>query len=136
MLKTYHSSSELSINVRVGDGTLHLSFVPLTLGGSTFTTSDAGMQRAIESHRFFGTRIRLVAVEKEENIGGQHLTEGKRCDEKKKTLHFSSIVDAKEYCADTFGVSRTMLRNSMQIRQLAAEKGYVIEIDSPKSYDT
>lgn len=138
MLKTYCSSSEICINVRVGDTNIHLSFTPLTLGGSTFTTSDVKMQEAIERHRFFGTRVKLMAMSQEiENIADEHHTVVEKQEkDKPEVLHFSSIADAKEYCADTFGISRTMLRSSAQILQLAAEKGYVLEIESPNSHYT
>ncbi len=132
MLKTYCSSSEICINVRVGDNNIHLSFTPLTLGGSTFTTSDANMQNAIEKHRFFGTRVKLMPMDAENHAEENHDMPDSQ--EKPEVLHFSSIADAKEYCADTFGISRTMLRSSAQIIQLAAEKGYVLEIEPPNSY--
>ena len=136
MIKTYCSSSEISINVRVGDNNIHLSFIPLTLGGSTFTTSDVIMQKAIEQHRLFGKRVKLMATEDESHEGKSHTMTDKREKDKPEVLHFSSMADAKEYCADTFGISRTMLRSSAQIIQLAAEKGYVLEIDKPNSYYT
>ena len=133
MRKTYHSSTEISINVSVGDNTIHLAFVPLTLGGSTFTTSDANMQQAIEGHRFFGTRIKLMAAESEERQVDEHPAE--RHDDMPVVISFSSMADAKDYCADTFGISRTRLRSRAQIIQLAAEKGYVLDINSPQSHD-
>lgn len=120
--------------MRVGDYNIHLSFTPLTLGGSTFTTSDANMQKAIEKHRFFGTRVKLMPMDAENHAAENHDMSVSQEKEKPEVLHFSSIADAKEYCADTFGISRTMLRSSAQIIQLAAEKGYVLEIEPPNSY--
>lgn len=136
MLKTYCSSSEICINVRVGGNNIHLSFIPLTLGGSTFTTSDVNIQKAIEQHRFFGKRVKLMSENDESHAGESHTMPDKREKDKPEVLHFSSMADAKEYCADTFGISRTMLRSSAQIIQLAAEKGYVLEIDKPNAYYT
>ena len=86
MLKTYCSSSEICINVRVGDNNIHLSFTPLTLGGSTFTTSDVNMQRAIEQHRFFGTRVKLMAVDDESHVGESHTKSHRQEKEKPEVL--------------------------------------------------
>lgn len=126
MLKTYSADTEISINVLVGEAHRHLAFIPRTLGGSSFATDDPMLQKAIEQHRFFGTRITLVRIMNENR---QEVTstvaeqKGQPVD-----LTFSSISDAKDYCADNFGISRTRLKSFEQIKAIAKDNGVVIHL--------
>lgn len=123
MLKTYVSHSEISINVMVGGAHVHVAFIPHTLGGSSMSTADPQLQEAIERHRYFGTRITLMPPQTTPVHGASTRQEAKE----PQLLTFTSITDAKDYCADTFGVSRTLLRTMQQIIDLAADNGVVIQ---------
>ena len=126
MLKTYSADTEVSINVLVGGAHRHIAFIPRTLGGSSFATDDPMLQEAIEHHRFFGTRITLVHTMDDDRREtpamvaeptGQPLN-----------LTFSSISDAKDYCAEHFGISRTRLKSFEQIKAIAEDNGVVIHL--------
>ena len=123
MEKTYISSTEISINVKVCGAHVHITFVPHTLGGSSFTTADTNLQQAMEKHRHFGCRFKLVdkgyTTTQVDNPETTHVEEHK----KPETRSFVSLNDAKEYCAQTFGVSRTQLRTRAQITDAAAANG-------------
>ena len=123
MNKTYKSKSEISINVKVCGAHVHISFIPHTLGGSSFTTDNPQLQQAIEHHRHFGRRFALAKTEKVIDMEAD--TYGNECQETKQpqSVTFVSLNDAKEYCAQTFGVSRTQLRSRAQICEVAAANG-------------
>ena len=124
MLKTYSADTEVSINVLVGGAHRHLAFIPRTLGGSSFATDDPMMQKAIEHHRFFGTLITLANTMEDNHTdtpGTNEEQTGRPVD-----LTFSSLSDAKDYCADNFGISRTRLKNFEQIKAIAEDNGVVI----------
>ena len=123
MNKTYKSKSEISINVKVCGTHVHISFIPHTLGGSSFTTDNPQLQQAIEHHRRFGRRFALAKTEKVVDMEAD--TYGNECQETKQpqSVTFVSLNDAKEYCAQTFGVSRTQLRSRAQICEVAAANG-------------
>ena len=124
MIKTYIAQTEMCINVRVGEGHAHVAFIPHTLGGSSFATDDPRLQEAIEKHRHFGTRIHLAPpTEAEPPAKAEENKE-----QKPTHLTFTSLADAKDYCADTFGVSRTLLRTVAQIEALAADNGVIIHL--------
>ena len=53
-MPTYHSLTELTINVRVKGVKHHLVFIPTTLGESFLTVSDTDLQKAIEQHPYYG----------------------------------------------------------------------------------
>jgi len=119
MQKTYTSKSEVSINVCVGGRHRHLAFIPHTLGGSSLTVDDPALQHAIEHHRFFGTRI--VAVE---TMAPAPLPEPTTdAPSAPVVMAFATLTEVKDYIAERWGVSRTMLRTKSQIDAVAAERG-------------
>lgn len=126
MLKTYSADTEVSINVLVGGAHRHLAFIPRTLGGSSFATDDPMLQEAIEHHRFFGTRITLANT-MEDNHDETPDTKEEQTGQP-VALTFSSISDAKDYCADNFGISRTRLKSYEQIKAIAEDNGVVIHL--------
>ena len=126
MLKTYSADTEVSINVLMGGAYRHLAFIPRTLGGSSFATDDPMLQKAIEQHRFFGTRITLANT-LDDNHKENPVTAGEQTG-KTVNLTFTSISDAKDYCADNFGISRTRLKSFEQIKAIAEDNGVVINL--------
>ncbi len=131
MTKTYISSTEVCFNVCVAGKWTHVSFVPLTLGGSYFTTSDTWLQDAIESHRFFGTLVTLGRVDDTPPPPTADTEE--RADDQPQSITFSSINDARAWLAERFGTSYSKIRHKEQIECAAQEQGYVITFNTPGS---
>lgn len=128
MLKTYIANSEISINVRMPKGYVHLNFIPQTLGKSSYATTDKVLQEAIERHRLFGKRFSLAPH------NGNDIPEPPNEDAgikaSNKTLSFGTLADAKDYIADTWNVSRTKLRTREQLVAAAAAHGVTILVTS------
>lgn len=62
--KTYRSKSDISVNVVMPNGkSLHVAFSPVTGGGSTYTTSDERVQKALEGHYRYGKMFKLVSTQ-------------------------------------------------------------------------
>lgn len=131
MTKTYISNTEVCFNVCVAGKWTHVSFVPLTLGGSYFTTSDTLLQDAIESHRFFGTLVTLGRVDDTPPPPTADTEE--RADDQPQSITFSSINDARAWLAERFGTSYSKIRHKEQIECAAQEQGYVITFNTPGS---
>lgn len=144
IIKTYKAKTNVSINVVLtSKKNLHISFVPLSDGSSVFTTDNTDVQRAIESHYNFGRLFRLkderrnlkneevapetVAMTKEENENPKRKDavdeDGGTGDDVLRKVHVSDISTARDYLADTFGVSRTAMRNTKSILEKAVEYG-------------
>lgn len=135
MTKTYTSKTELSFNVCVDGAWIHVSFVPLTLGGSYLTTSDPHLQAAIERHRFFG---RWIAVSEEVAAHAEAPNESPSSPSSPSSLlpellYFSSLADAKEWMAAEYGISRTLLRTWAQMETVALEHGRKLVIQNPST---
>lgn len=96
-----------------------------------FVTDDPDLQEAIERHRDFGT---LFTVQVEPPpllfVGPDGIPEADSADQETANnahiLDFDSMSEAKDYVADTFGVSRTSMRTKEQIETAAAQNGLVI----------
>jgi hypothetical protein len=155
MVKTYKSNSSISINVVLSNKkNLHVSFIPSSSGISTFTTGDENIQKAIENHSSFrklfrlagtkGTDAELLIPAGTKGTDAEHLIpaesggnidpyedaaegskEGSR--QRMKAVKISDIATAKDYLADTFGISRTAMRSTKQILEKASEYGIVFE---------
>lgn len=67
--KTYRSKSDISVNVVMPSGkSLHVAFTPVTGGGSTFTTNDERVQKALEGHYRYGKMFKLFSIQGVANI--------------------------------------------------------------------
>ncbi len=146
--KTYISDTVLSFNVKkAGAGKYtHVSFTPLTLRGSMLTTSDQSLQEAIERHQLYrsGTIMLASSVPVEEKSVIPHVSATAEdaaasygdtsyagvVDEDKQpketVLTFSSVVEGKDYIAETYGVSRTKLRTRADIEKAGEAHGVKI----------
>ena len=106
-----------------------VSFNPVTGGGSTFTTSDAGIQEGLENHSFFGRQFVLAEVKDDAKPTVDNGVTSSTHETKKeesngpKQVKVASLDDAKEYLVETFGLSRTKLRSKAQINAAASENG-------------
>lgn len=142
MIKTYKSNTHVSINVVLPSRkNLHITFSPLSNGGSTFTTDQEEIIRAIESHYNFGRLFRIESTidntggeeggfDTEEGNGTNETNEDKGTvahgDDTKsglKQVHVSDLASAKDYLADKFGISRTSLRSQKAILEQAIANG-------------
>lgn len=127
MLKKYKSKSDISLSVRIkNDTSAHVSFSPLTGGGSVFYTEDEDLQYALEHHSKFGKLYKEVEMPVyEEKVEESTPTDDGASDEQSgyTNIHVDSLDDAKEYLSDHYGVSRTRLRTKARIIAEAAEQG-------------
>ncbi len=127
----------MSINVVLSNKkNLHISFVPLSNGSSTFTTDNKELIRAIESHYNFGKLFRLHSTQ-EENVEPSADIVREKADDTEaeqaaedvlKEITVSDLAAAKDYLADKFGISRTALRSKKAIDEQAATKGVKFNI--------
>lgn len=116
MKKKYIAKSDISLSV----GKMHVSFRPLTGGGSVFYTENESLQKALESHHKFGKLFRL-APEEAAPVAKPKKAESKPAGPKQVVV--TCLEDAKEYLVDTYELSRTKLRSRQSIVDAAAANG-------------
>lgn len=137
IIKTYKANTNVSINVVLASKkNLHISFMPLSNGTSTFTTDNEAIQKAIESHARFGSLFRLIAAHGESEAAAPAETaaaaEGEVNAEAEKGSGLTKVTvtdtaSAKDYLADKFGISRTAMRSTKAIIEQAAAHGIEFE---------
>lgn len=140
--KTYYSKSDISISVLVNGKGLHLSFIPVSGGGSVYTVEDEKIQCAIEKHHNFGKLFKLRSEQKVEKVekklkgktakadvetdaeGSSEGNDGAETPENdgKSQITISCPDDAKDYLADKFGISRTAMKTVKAIKAIAESK--------------
>jgi hypothetical protein len=145
MLKKYKSKSCVSLSVILPTGgTTHISFNPVTGGGSVFYTDNAKIQAGLEKHPKFGKlftldgavtkskpldkklkNIEYPKAEKADPVQDQVSKDEATVtdDAKLKEVEMTCNDDAKDYLVDKFGISRTKLRNRTQIEEAGKAKG-------------
>ena len=132
MFKKYQAGSDLAFSVMVGNERLRIVFEGKTMGSSIYMTRDPKVQKAIESHYWFKDKFFLVETidEKKEAAEAKKKaaakTKKKVADEKKTHL-VTDVEDAKEYLAETYGVSRSKMKTKEDILTIAKEKGVELE---------
>ena len=140
MLKKYNSKSCVSLSVVLPTGgTTHISFNPVTGGGSVYYTSNEKIQAGLESHPKFGKLFKLegdvkpsmkvikpsgkpestTADAKTENPAEEKAGAGTSL----KEVKMSCNDDAKDYLVEKFGISRTKLRSRAQIESAGISNG-------------
>lgn len=127
MLKKYKANSHVSLSVMLKNGkSIHISFKPLTGGGSVFYTADETLQEALESHVKYG---KLFKTEQVQNaVAPKKVSAPKNEEEPAGQTVVARVVkhevtcndDAKDYLVEKFGVSRTKLRSRAQIEEAGA----------------
>lgn len=146
MIKTYKANTNVSINVVLTNKkNLHISFTPLSNGSSTFTTDNEQIIEAIERHYNYGKLFKLYSSqdeskhnpkknrENDEQISDEESekqpNESETVDDTQdvKKVKVSDLASAKDYLADTFGISRTVLRGMKSITEQAAAHGIEFE---------
>jgi hypothetical protein len=132
MYKKYKAGTDLSFSVMVGNERVRVVFEGKTMGCSIYGTRDEKLQKAIESHYWFNDKFFLVEAvdEKKEAAEAKKRaaakTKKKAADEK-KTHIVTDFEDARDYLAETFGVSRSKLKTKEDILSIAKEKGVELE---------
>ena len=124
MTKHYISDSHIAINVTLDGGeSMHLSFIALSNGGSIFSTDSEELQNAIERHYRFGDLFTLDHIEEPKNtseIANEEYTSVKESEEGNiQKITVNDLGEAKNYLADTLGISRTSLRSLKTILEVA-----------------
>lgn len=136
MQKTYKSKSFLSISVAVGRMTCqdtqdsnksvtkdvfkHITFEPDTTGYAYYSTADETEQKAIEAHPLFNKMF--VLKDAPASVVAKKTA---ATPVEKKEVEVTSAVDAKQYLVDTFGISRTKIQSTADIKKYAEQNGVV-----------
>lgn len=128
MRKIYKAKTNVSINVVLSNKkNLHISFNPLSNGSSTFSTDNEDVMNAIERHYNFGKLFRLDSVVDDSKPSEEVVEKAEIKDAAEgtglKRVKVSDIASAKDYLADTCGISRTALRSVKAIMEQAAANG-------------
>lgn len=133
MKKYYSSDSHIAINVLLENGnSMHIAFTPISNGGSVYSTEAEVIQNALENHYRYND---LFVLDREEDTNApieeptQNTEEDPNQAEESniRKIRVSDIGEAKDYLAETFGVSRTSLRGQKAI--LEAAKANNIEFE-------
>ena len=124
MTKHYISDSHIAINVTLDGGeSMHLSFIALSNGGSVFSTDSEELQTAIERHYRFGDLFTLNHIEEPKNTSetaNEEYTSVKESEDGNiQKVTVNDLGEAKNYLADTLGISRTSLRSLKTILEVA-----------------
>lgn len=136
MQKIYKSKSFLSISVAVGRMTCqdtqdsnksvtkdvfkHITFEPDTTGYAYYSTADEAEQKAIEAHPLFN---KMFVVKDAPAPAVAKKTAATTVE--KKEVEVTSAADAKQYLVDTFGISRTKIQSTADIKKYAEQNGVV-----------
>lgn len=130
-MKKYTAKTQVALNVVRNGKSMHISFTPITGGGSVYYTNDESIAKALESHYKFGKLYKLekpapVAAPKVEKAAPK--AEPAKEEKKERVMSFSCYEDAKDYLVDTFGISRTKLRTQTAIANAFVAKGIKMTI--------
>lgn len=122
-MKKYFSKSHVSVSVILPSGkSLHVSFSPLTGGGSVYYTDNADIQTALEKHPKFNHLFKVEDVQEKQVLESDAVVSSTSTGI--TTIEVTCLEDAKEYLVEHFGISRTKLRGLKSIQE-AAEKNQV-----------
>lgn len=126
MLKKYVSDSRLSLSLTLGDGSRQrVRFESLTGGGSEYHTADAAVQDALARHYGYGTLYH--ETEPPVEAAPETETEGEAKAKELKHVTVACADDAKDYLAESLGLSRTKLRTLSAIKSAGEAHGVVFE---------
>lgn len=98
----------------------HITFEPDSSGYAYYSTDDEEEQKAIEAHPLFNKMFVLkdaptsVVAKKAVAVPVE-----------KKEVEVTSAADAKQYLVDTFGISRTKIQSTADIKKYAEQNGVV-----------
>lgn len=141
MLKKYKAKSCISISVMLATGgNTHISFNPVTGGGSVYYTENEKIQAGLEGHPKYGklftleetvadatgTTAKAVVPQPTTEEGTQQDAESASDGEDTSGVYELKAAcndDAKDYLADKFGVSRSKMRSRQDIEKVAEDNG-------------
>ena len=132
MFNKYQSGTDLAFSVMVGDERMRIVFEGKTMGNSVYMTRDPNVQKAIESHYWFNDKFFLAESIDEKKEAAEEKKKAaaktkKKVADEKKTHVVTDIEDAKDYLAETYGVSRSKMKTKEDILAIAKEKGVELE---------
>ena len=132
MFNKYQSGTDLAFSVMVGDERMRIVFDGKTMGNSVYMTRDPNVQKAIESHYWFNDKFFLAESIDEKKEAAEEKKKAaaktkKKVADEKKTHVVTDIEDAKDYLAETYGVSRSKMKTKEDILAIAKEKGIELE---------
>lgn len=131
MFNTYQAGTDLAFSVMVGNERVRIVFEGKTMGSSVYMTRDPKLQKAIESHYWFKDKFFLAESVDEKKEAAEAKKKAaaktkKKVDEK-KTHIVTDFEDARDYLAESYGVSRSKLKTKDDILAIAKEKGVELE---------
>lgn len=132
MFNKYQAGTDLAFSVMVGDERMRIVFEGKTMGSSVYMTRDPKVQKAIESHYWFKDKFFLAESIDEKKEAAEVKKKAaaktkKKVADEKKSHSVTDIEDAKDYLAETFGVSRSKMKTKEDILAIAKEKGVELE---------
>lgn len=132
MFNKYQAGTDLAFSVMVGNERMRILFEGKSTGSSVYMTRDPKVQKAIESHYWFNDKFFLVESidEKKEAAEAKKKAAAKskkKVADEKKTHVVTDVEDAKDYLAETYGVSRSKMKTKEDILAIANEKGVELE---------
>lgn len=132
MFNKYQAGTDLAFSVMVGDERMRIVFEGKTMGSSVYMTRDPKVQKAIESHYWFNDKFFLAESidEKKEAADAKKKAAAKakkKVADEKKTHVVTDFEDAKDYLAETYGVSRSKMKTKEEILAVAQEHGVELE---------
>lgn len=133
MFNKYQAGTDLAFSVMVGDERMRIVFEGKTMGSSVYMTRDPKVQKAIESHYWFKDKFFLAESidEKKEAAEAKKKKAAakakKKVADEKKTHVVTDVEDAKDYLAETYGVSRSKMKTKEDILAIAKENGVELE---------
>lgn len=132
MFKKYQAGTDLAFSVMVGDERMRIVFDGKTMGCSVYMARDPKVQKAIESHYWYKDKFFLVESVDEKKEAAEAKKKAaakakKKMADEKKTHVVTDVEDAKDYLAETFGVSRSKMKTKEDILAIAKEKGVELE---------
>lgn len=132
MFNKYQAGTDLAFSVVVGDERMRIVFEGKTMGNSVYMTRDPNVQKAIESHYWFNDKFFLAESIDEKKEAAEEKKKAaskakKKVADEKKTHVVTDVEDAKDYLAETYGVSRSKMKTKEDILAIANEKGVELE---------
>lgn len=136
MNKRYEANSIVAITVKTGKFNRRVSFMPLSNGKSYYETESKALQKAIEGHSFFKSRMIIETPLAEGSVQNPKSTsvpeEGENAPaletNDENAAELTQIVvagqsDAVDYLTEKFGISRSKLRSQKAIAEVGKEYG-------------
>lgn len=132
MFNKYQAGTDLAFSVMVGNERMRILFEGKSTGSSVYMTRDPKVQKAIESHYWFNDKFFLAESidEKKEAAEAKKKAAAKakkKVADEKKTHVVTDFEDAKDYLAETYGVSRSKMKTKEEILAVAQEHGVELE---------